>query len=120
MEELLLLNPMAYMYHIRYAEILYTMGSGERGGNGGDVITPILTLLSTLLVTTLVLLCITWASVDRVSYLTSDGTPLYTEYNACMIGSCSTLHPELNSFMHAIEPVMNHMDHAYAGTKEVR
>ena len=33
MEELLLLNPMAYMYHIRYAEILYTMGSGERGGN---------------------------------------------------------------------------------------
>ena len=30
-EELILVNPMAYMYHIRYAEILYTLGCGDKG-----------------------------------------------------------------------------------------
>jgi len=34
MEELLLLNPMAYMYHVRYGELLFTMASAERSGNG--------------------------------------------------------------------------------------
>jgi len=33
MEELILLNPMAHMYHVRYGEILYTLGAPERGGN---------------------------------------------------------------------------------------
>eukprot|EP00316_Scyphosphaera_apsteinii_P024549 CAMPEP_0119336922 /NCGR_PEP_ID=MMETSP1333-20130426/92931_1 /TAXON_ID=418940 /ORGANISM="Scyphosphaera apsteinii, Strain RCC1455" /LENGTH=316 /DNA_ID=CAMNT_0007347857 /DNA_START=23 /DNA_END=973 /DNA_ORIENTATION=+ len=33
MEELILLNPMAYIYHVRYGEILFTIGSAERGGN---------------------------------------------------------------------------------------
>ncbi len=37
MEELLLLNPMAYIYHVRYGEILFTMGAAERGGNDEHV-----------------------------------------------------------------------------------
>eukprot|EP00308_Calcidiscus_leptoporus_P025224 CAMPEP_0119375940 /NCGR_PEP_ID=MMETSP1334-20130426/37568_1 /TAXON_ID=127549 /ORGANISM="Calcidiscus leptoporus, Strain RCC1130" /LENGTH=324 /DNA_ID=CAMNT_0007394371 /DNA_START=16 /DNA_END=990 /DNA_ORIENTATION=- len=32
-EELILINPMNYMYHVRYGEILFTMGGGERGHN---------------------------------------------------------------------------------------
>lgn len=36
MEELLLVNPMAYMYHLRYAELLYTVGCGT-GAKGGGV-----------------------------------------------------------------------------------
>ena len=31
MEELILINPMSYIYHIRYAEILLTMGGVEKG-----------------------------------------------------------------------------------------
>jgi len=33
MEELILINPMAYIYHLRYAEILLTIGGVEKGGN---------------------------------------------------------------------------------------
>jgi len=33
MEELLLLNPMAYIHHLRYAEILLTLGGVDKGGN---------------------------------------------------------------------------------------
>eukprot|EP00310_Coccolithus_braarudii_P019050 CAMPEP_0183338942 /NCGR_PEP_ID=MMETSP0164_2-20130417/6054_1 /TAXON_ID=221442 /ORGANISM="Coccolithus pelagicus ssp braarudi, Strain PLY182g" /LENGTH=323 /DNA_ID=CAMNT_0025508869 /DNA_START=55 /DNA_END=1026 /DNA_ORIENTATION=- len=33
MEELILINPMNYMYHIRYGEILFTIGGCERGHN---------------------------------------------------------------------------------------
>ena len=32
-EELILLNPMAYMYHLRYADIMYTIGTTEKGSN---------------------------------------------------------------------------------------
>tara|TARA_B110001452_G_scaffold243567_1_gene227081 strand:- start:334 stop:1329 length:996 start_codon:yes stop_codon:yes gene_type:complete len=32
MEELLLVNPMSYMYHLRYAELLYTVACGSKGG----------------------------------------------------------------------------------------
>ena len=32
-EELILLNPMAYIYHIRYGEILYTIGTSEKAPN---------------------------------------------------------------------------------------
>ena len=32
-EELILLNPMAYMYHVRYADIMYTMGTTDKGTN---------------------------------------------------------------------------------------
>jgi len=31
MEELILINPMSYIYHVRYAEILLTMGGTEKG-----------------------------------------------------------------------------------------
>ncbi len=33
MEELLLLNPMSYLYHLRYAELLYTVASSDRGSH---------------------------------------------------------------------------------------
>lgn len=32
-EELLLLNPMSYLFHLRYAEILYTVASSDRGSH---------------------------------------------------------------------------------------
>jgi len=31
-EELILINPMSYLYHIRYADILYTLGCADKGG----------------------------------------------------------------------------------------
>uniref|UniRef100_A0A7S4B6H6 ER membrane protein complex subunit 2 n=1 Tax=Chrysotila carterae TaxID=13221 RepID=A0A7S4B6H6_CHRCT len=37
MEELILLNPMNYMYHVRYGEILFTLYGNERGGNAEQV-----------------------------------------------------------------------------------
>ena len=33
LQELLLLNPMAYIHHLRYAEILLTLGGIDKGGN---------------------------------------------------------------------------------------
>ncbi|KAL3926856.1 MAG: hypothetical protein SGPRY_003103 [Prymnesium sp.] len=32
MEELIMINPMSYLYHLRYAEIMYTIGSSDKGG----------------------------------------------------------------------------------------
>jgi len=31
-EELILINPMSYLYHLRYADIMYTMGCADKGG----------------------------------------------------------------------------------------
>mmetsp|Transcript_70624 Transcript_70624/g.193749 ORF Transcript_70624/g.193749 Transcript_70624/m.193749 type:complete len:325 (+) Transcript_70624:70-1044(+) len=31
-EELILVNPMSYLYHLRYADIMYTMGCADKGG----------------------------------------------------------------------------------------
>lgn len=31
-EELILINPMSYLYHLRYGEILYTVGAADKGG----------------------------------------------------------------------------------------
>jgi len=32
MEELILINPMSYLFHVRYADIMYTLGSADKGG----------------------------------------------------------------------------------------
>jgi len=32
MEELILINPMNYLYHLRYADIMFTIGSADKGG----------------------------------------------------------------------------------------
>ena len=37
MEELILINPMNYVYHLRYAEVLFTMSGGERSHNAEQV-----------------------------------------------------------------------------------
>jgi ER membrane protein complex subunit 2 len=36
MEELVLINPMSYLFHLRYADIMYTIGSADKGGGGQE------------------------------------------------------------------------------------
>lgn len=36
MEELILINPMSYLFHLRYADIMYSIGCADKGGGGSE------------------------------------------------------------------------------------